>query len=380
MTFNQKIKIMNNMLRHQSKSRPQSGNKNTVFITGGAGYVGAMLCDQFSKLDYVEKIIALDMEERPELLEGNDKVVWIKANTSDETWQEEVAKHNPNIVIHTAWQIREMYGDRRTQYLWNVLGSKNIFDFAFSIPAVERLIYFSTASSYGAKKENTIEHMFKENEPFREIEYSYGNEKRIVEELLEDTYKEKKEHGKAPQVFIVRPAAITGPRGRFMRIRFGLQSALSGQLKDSFVYKMVSFLVATVPATKKWCRQFIHEDDVTDIISLLSFKDLDGEYEVFNITPPGKVVGPHDMGKAVGKRVVIIPPFVIRIAFFFFWHLTRGKIPTSRGGWRFYSYPVVLDGTRLTEKYGYQYKHKSFEAFYHTKGRYEKYVPEESRR
>ena len=360
-------------------------NQNTIFIIGAAGYVGAMLCEQFSERDDVEKIIALDKEQMPELLEGNDKIVWITANTSDSTWQEEVAKHNPNVVIHTAWQIREMYGDRKTQYLWNVIGSKNVFDFVFNTPSsVERLIYFSTASSYGAEKDNTLEHKFTEDEKFREVEYSYGNEKRIVEEFLEDTYKDAKRHKEGgegvPQVFIVRPAAITGPRGRFMRIRFGLQSALSGQLKDSFVYRMVSFLVKTVPATEKWCRQFIHEDDVVDIITLLSFENLEGEYEVFNITPPGPFVGPHDMAKAVGKKVIILPPFIIRIAFFFFWHLTRGKIPTSRGGWRFYSYPIVMDGSKLTRMYDYQYKHQSLEAFSSTKGRYEQFVPEESRR
>jgi len=353
-------------------------DKKTIFITGGAGYVGAMLCEQFSRRDDVDKIIALDKEEKPDLFDRNNKVIWITANTSDKTWQGEVLKYKPNVVIHTAWQIREMYGDRKTQYLWNVIGSKNVFDFVFSAQFVERFIYFSTASSYGAYKNNTIEHMFREEDVFQETEYSYGNEKRIVEELLEDTY--KKNNSRDVQVFIVRPAAITGPRGRFMRIRFGLQSALSGQLKDSFIYKTVSFLVSIVPATNKWCRQFIHEDDVVDIVELFSFEKLDGKYEIFNITPPGPVVRPDDMGKAVGKKVIIISPFIIRIVFFLFWHLTRGKIPTSRGGWRFYSYPIVMDGTSITKKYKYEYKHKSFEAFYNTKGRYEKYVPEESRR
>ncbi len=353
--------------------------KHTLFITGGAGYVGAMLCDQFSQRDDVEQIIALDKEEKPELLESNEKIVWITAHTTDSSWEDKVASYNPDIVIHTAWQIREMYGDRDTQYQWNVIGSKKVFDFAFNQDSVQRLIYFSTASSYGAYKDNTLEHMFKETEEFRETEYSYGNEKRIVEELLEDAYKAQAKDS-TPQVFVVRPAAITGPRGRFMRIRFGLQSALSGQLKDSFVYRMVSFLVANVPATKKWCRQFIHEDDVTDIVALLSFEDITGAYEVFNITPPGEVVRPKDMGKAVGKRVIMVPPLLIRFAFFWFWHLTRGKIPTSRGGWRFYSYPIVMDGSKLTDMYGYHYKHSSFDAFYHTDGRYEEYVPEESRR
>ena len=355
-------------------------NKKTLFITGAAGYVGAMLCEQFSKRSDVDKIVALDIESKPELLEGNSKIVWIDANTSDGSWQDKVGKNNPDIVIHPAWQIREMYGKKETQWKWNVDGSNDVFDFAFSTKSVSKLIYFSTASSYGAQKGNTLEHYFKEEEGFRDDDYLYALEKKKVEENLHDKWTEAKKEDNTTQVFIVRPAAITGPRGRYMRIRFGLQAALGGQLKETFIHRMVTFLVSYVPATPMWCRQFIHEDDVTDIVELLSFEELKGEYEVFNITPPGKPVLSHEMAEAVGKKVLPIRPWMARIAFFFFWHLTRGRIPTSRGGWRFYSYPVVLDGTKLTRQYNYQYKYIAGDAFRYTDGRYEKYVPKELRK
>ncbi len=347
-------------------------NKHTIFIPGAAGYVGAMLCDQFSKREDVDLIIGLDKENKPKLLDGNEKVFWINANTSDGTWQKIVSEKNPDIVINTAWQIREMYGKKKKQWKWNVEGSDAVFDFVFNTPSVKKLIYFSTVSSYGAFKDNSLEHYFKEEEPFREGEYLYGVEKKVVEMHLREKFEVAKKSGYAPQVFIVRPAAITGPRGRSMEGRFGLQSALSGTLKGSFVYKIVTLLTSVVPATPKWCRQFIHEDDVVDIVSLFSFNDLDGEYEVFNICPPGRSVLSGDMAKAVGKSVVIIPPFVVRIAFFILWHLSLGKIPTSKGGWKFYSYPVVVDGTRLSNRYGFKYSSEPLQAFIENKGRYAK--------
>ncbi len=353
----------------------------TVVITGAAGYVGTMLAERFSARADVAKIIGIDKEPMPELLHGNPKLVWITANLSEGSWQEEVWEAHPTMVIHTAWQIREMYGKRSTQWKWNIEGSDAIFDLAFSTPSVKKLIHFSTASSYAAYTSNTLEHYFTEAEGFRPEQYLYAVEKKEAEEHLLRKFEEVKAGGSAVEVRVVRPAAITGPRGRFMRVRFGLQAALSGQLKGNFIHRLVSLLVSWVPATPLWCRQFIHEDDVTDIVELLAFDVAKGgHYEVFNITPPGKPVLAPEMAAAVGKRVLPIYPWMARVAFFFFWHITRGRIPTSRGGWRFYSYPIVMDGTKLTKVYGYTYKYLSGDAFRYTGGRYENYVPPALRR
>jgi nucleoside-diphosphate-sugar epimerase len=345
---------------------------HTVFITGAAGYVGAMLAALWATRPDVEKIICLDKDPRPEFLTGG-KIIWISGVTAGTDWQSIVTAAEPDIVVNCAWQIREMYGNKAEQWRLNVEGSDAIFDFAFSMSSVRKLIHFSTVASYGAFPSNTIEHRFAENEPFRVSTYLYAEEKRIAEKHLEQKYATASNR---PQVVVIRPAAITGPRGRFMRIRFGLQAALSGQLRESWSHKIVSLLVSFVPITKKWCRQFIHEDDVADILTLLAFSSLTAEYEVFNICPPGPVVTGKDMAKAVHKKPVMLPPALIRIAFFFFWHVSRGAIPTSRGGWLSYSYPIAVDGSKLTKRYGYHYKYPSLEAFQYTDGRYEYFVPE----
>jgi len=342
-----------------------------IFITGGAGYVGVMLAEKFATRSDVEKILCLDKEECPDILKGNEKIGWLKANTADD-WRKFAEGFAPDIVIHTAWQIREMYGKKELQWKWNVDGSDNVFDFAFSSPSVKRLIHFSTVASYSAKKDNTLEHRFTEDEPFRESDYLYATEKKVVEDHLREKFEASK---RDKAVFIIRPAAITGPRGRFMRIRFGLQSALSGQLTASPIHRMVSAMVSFVPAPKKWARQFVHEDDITDVTELLSFANAkNGTYEAFNICPEGDIVLAKDMAKLVGKKVMPVTPLMVRFAFFIMWNLTRGRVPTSRGGWKSYSYPILVDGSKITKMFGFKYKCDSKTAFSKIDGRYAKYV------
>ncbi len=348
---------------------------HTVFVVGGSGYVGEMLCHQLSLRDDVEKIVALDKEPQSDFGKTLKKVSYIQMNMADDGWQEQVSAFNPTVVVHTAWQIRAMYGNPKEQWRWNVEGSSKVFDFALNAPSVQKLIYFSTASSYSAREDNSMDHYFTEAEGFRDDDYIYAKEKKVTEEVLEKKYQEQKEKGaRVPQVLIVRPAAITGPRGRYMRIRFGLQSALQGNLKGSPVYKIVTLLTAFVPATKGWVRQFIHEDDVNDIVIKFATENIPGEYEAFNITPLGEPVFAPDMARAVKKKILPISPWMARLAFWFFWHATRGKVPTCPGSWRFYSYPVVMSGEKLARVYSCKYTSK--DAFQYTTGRYESYVPE----
>ena len=120
----------------------------TVFIVGGAGYVGEMLCHQLSLRDDVTKIIALDKEPQSDFSKSLKKVVYIQMNMADDGWQGQVAEHKPNIVVHTAWQIRAMYGKAKEQWRWNVEGSGKVFDFAFTTLGIKKQILWIHCHSW----------------------------------------------------------------------------------------------------------------------------------------------------------------------------------------------------------------------------------------
>jgi nucleoside-diphosphate-sugar epimerase len=354
--------------------------KKNVLVTGCSGYVGSMIVDQLLHNEEVGMIVGIDKEDLDDLYKQDDniklledKFIFIKKNLSDKSWMGIASKFNFDIVIHTAWQIRALYGKKNLQWEWNVGGSQNVFDFAFDKNnSIKKLIHYSTVASYGAYPSNTVEHMFSEGEAFRPSDYLYAEEKRIVEENLRDKYQTALKTGYAGQVVVIRPASITGPRGRMGKIRFGLQSALAGTYKGttSFIYSFLSYLTSFTPVTSKWLRQFVHEDDIVDLTIKSVFYNFPNNYNAFNVCPPGAVMLGADMAQSVGKRAVNIHPQLIRLVFFFAWHLTRGKVPTSKSVWKGYSYPIAVDGSLISKVLDYSYKYNSKDAFTLSEGRY----------
>jgi nucleoside-diphosphate-sugar epimerase len=328
----------------------------SILITGAAGYIGAMLADQFSRSPDLQKIVAIDLKPCPELLRGNDKIIWISAELSGSSWQREAARHNPEVFIHCAWQLKELYGRRELQRKLNIEGTRNAFTFAFREPSVKKIIYFSTIAVYGAHPENRLDQPFDETAAMRAQDYLYATEKMEAEEMLVKFWEDA--HGRK-QVFVVRPATVTGPRERHMSGKKGL-------------LHMLRNVMPFVPvASKSWCRQYVHEDDLTDIVALLTFNEIsDGKgYEVFIASPNDYILG-RDFAKIFGKMAVSVPPICVRAAFFAAWHLSGGKIPTGAGGWRYFSYPIFVRGNKITDFYGFEYAYTSKEALDASEGRY----------
>ena len=187
-----------------------------------------------------------------------------------------------------------------------------------SSPSVKKLIYFSTVSSYGAFPENKIDYFLPKKTLFARVSIFTPRKNVLLRNYWGSVMKKIANNQNKPEVAIIRPAAITGPRGRYARIRFGLQAALSGRLKNKGHFFMIlfhsGFLGCRWP--RKWLRQYVHEDDITDIVALLAFSPLKQRYEVFNIAPSGGVVFGNDMAEAVGKRTLPVHPWMVRFTFF----------------------------------------------------------------
>lgn len=341
----------------------------TIFITGCSGYVGALLTDHLSKREDVDLIVGLDKEPLPKLIQENKKLHFIQKNTSSD-WEDEVERYKPSIIIHTAWQIRELYGERDQQNTWNINGSHQVFDFAFSQSSVKKIIHFGSVASYGALATNSADYKITEKTALRKSSYLYAEEKRVSEVMLTDLYKKHtKDNSGVTSVIVVRPTSITGPHGR-KRSNFSLQNVLSSKANDNLFSKTISKLMSFMPITQTWVRQFVHEDDVVAIVEKMSFTDIEVKYSVFNISAPGEPITGVKMSDIVHKKAIHINPEIIRIIFFIAWHISRGKIPTPKGSWKAYSYPIVVDGTKVSTTLGYSYIYSSEEALTLDKGQY----------
>jgi nucleoside-diphosphate-sugar epimerase len=326
-----------------------------VLITGAAGYVGSVLIDALQAMDRVTQIIGIDLKPRPDRLAGNARIAWIQADVSSDDWQAAAREHGADAVVHLAFQIRQLYGQKeQLQRRWNVDGARKVFAFVLAEPSVQRLIHFSTVTAYGADAGNTIAARFRESAPLGERDYLYGSHKREIEGLLEQAYAAS---DKSTHVVLLRCASISGPYGRFALGRFGIVSTLTG-------------LFPFLPCGRAdFGRQYLHEDDAAGMVGTLLAAAPKRGYEVFNASPEDYLAA-GDLASLIGKRTITVPPVLLRGLFALGWHASQGRVPTPKGAWKFVSFPIAVDGTALTRTYGYRYQFTSADALMARAGRH----------
>ncbi len=328
--------------------------KIKILITGGGGYIGSLLTDFFLRDPEVEKVLVLDLKDASIFpFPKNSKLVWFKSDLTSQNWQNEVLKQEPiDVVIHSAFILRRMYGKKgeKLQEKYNIQGFDNLVNFVFK-NKIKNFICFGSAASYGARKENRIDYKFKETDLLKEETYLYGIQKKTCEEHLRKVYEQRKATGDfIPQIRILRPVSIIGPKGRKFFKRFGLIEMFTS-----------SFFPFIFQADKNSLRQFIYEGDVVKAATMFVKEDIPGEYEVYNLAPPDYLLF-SEIAKMFKKITLPLPKFLVRLIWRLSWHLTRGRIPLSPDSANSFIYPIILDGAKITQQTKFQYQYNSSEA------------------
>lgn len=338
-----------------------------ILITGTSGYIGGMLADQYTKRDDVSQIICIDKDPLPQWLAGNPKIIAIQANLAIDNWQDEVNKTNITIdsVVHCAWQIRDWYGGRETVRMWNLQGSASVFQWVLDNPSATRLVYFSSIAQFGADKKNSESVLFTTDSETRMTGYCYADDKYEVDYLLRDMLQDNNR----VQVTVIKPSTVTGPRGRIGVGKFSLAAALSADANKSAIPWPVQWMLRFMPVIGRWTRQFVHEDDIADVVTLGLFTQTTQQFGTY-IVSPNDIIDGKEMANLTGKIAIYIPPRLAQIGFGFVWHLTRGRIPTAPGVWKFMAYPICVDGSLVTTELGHTYSYSSKQAISELRGRY----------
>ncbi|KJZ82377.1 UDP-glucose 4-epimerase [Candidatus Liberibacter solanacearum] len=153
-------------------------DNKTVFVVGGAGYIGAHTCRLLSERGFLPIVLDnLSSGHAEFVLWGPLEQVDIRDRTN---LRKVFAKYNPISVMHFSalTNVRESVKNPSLFYEINVTGSFNLI--ASAIEAnVKRFIFSSTCATYGIPK-NAI---LTENDPQKAIT-PYGYTKYIVEREL----------------------------------------------------------------------------------------------------------------------------------------------------------------------------------------------------
>jgi UDP-glucose 4-epimerase len=302
-----------------------------VLITGASGYIGSKLAGYLAGQDEIRRIVGIDIHP-PRL--PCDKLLFhrrdVRAPVTDL-----LQEHRIDTVIHSAFILAPLH-DKALMEDVNVNGTLNVLDCAVR-SGVRQFLYTSSSTAYGFHPDN--ETPLTEESPLRgNGDFTYSKTKREIELALK-SWQESGDHDMI--LTIIRPCFVVGP---------GFTNPLARHLGKRFVL---------LPSGDQPL-QYVHEDDLIEIIYRLLCKKKRGAY---NVGADG-TISFNEMIRLLGNIHLTISFPLMYFLNHFAWHLRLSAIsafPSPALNMIRYSWGVSSE--KLKRELDYRYRYTTAAAF-----------------
>jgi UDP-glucose 4-epimerase len=301
-----------------------------VFITGVSGYFGYKLVSMFDQKDDVDNIIGIDIKP-PSYT--SKKLTFIKHDVRDDMFPI-LSHYRIDWAIHAAYILPPMHNKSLMEDI-NINGTKNFLN-SCAKASIPQIMQCSSTTAYGFHADN--DYPLTEDSPLRgNDDFTYSKNKKELELVC----KKFKDAHPDISLTIIRPCFVAGP---------AFDNPLSRHLKK----KLVMLPCKTAPF------QYIHEDDLVEIIYLLLSKKKDG---IYNLAADGTMTF-DEMLKILGNHSLRMPALVMWYlnGLAWFLHLSfMSEFPSP--AMNQVRYPWIASNEKLKKETGYTFKYTTKEAF-----------------
>jgi len=299
-----------------------------VAITGIGGYLGGRLLHRLEKEDEVERIVGIDVKE-PSV--ASSKLKFYHQDVR-KPFADIFTDNQIDTALHLAFQVTPIHDEAGTHSI-NIQGSKNFLE-ACEKASVSHLFYMSSHTTYGAHADNP--ESIPEESPLRPTtDFLYPMDKAKVDLMFQDFMASHPDMC----VTIVRTVAVAGPH------------IVAGGLTVLFTPVMIR------PRGYDPLWQFIHEDDLVELVTILLKQKQHG---IFNVAGEGGMRY-SEMIKAVGRRSIALPAGLLSQFTRLSWNLHLQS--RSPGGMEILKYPIVVNTEKVRKATGYKFRYTGREAF-----------------
>jgi len=299
-----------------------------VAITGIAGYIGTQLLPRLEQEEDVERIIGIDVREPRST---SPKLRFYLRDVRD-PFADIFADNDIDTALHLAFQVMPIH-DEVKSHQTNIEGSHNFLE-ACRQASVKHLFYLSSYTAYGAHADNP--ESITEDAPLRPTPgFLYPNDKARVDLMFQDFM----ERHPDICVTIVRTVAVAGPSGSNMGLA-------------------VLFMPVMIrPSGYDPLWQFIHEDDLVEVVTILLKQKQRG---IFNVAGE-RGLRYTEMIAASGKPSISLPAGLLRWLANIAWKLRLSR--AEGGGLELLKYPAVVSTEKVQKTTGFKFRYSGPEAF-----------------